>query len=219
MSIEAYFRMQFELLPPGEPLVLSRDRWDWILSTRGTGAGPTLTAAGPGAQPRPAVYGVAALAKEFGMPESSMRALLRQGICGNPTQLKPSGPRKAYQVPAHIVASMREAIAAGHAPGTFCLIHLAPPWPDLGPRETTAHLDSTRGPVGVIEPHPIQQQPPTAARNTVPPGPRSPERQPQRETISPAIRHPTTSRTANGAATDLGGWRKVVAKRGPATPP
>ena len=217
-SIEDYFLRQFELLPPGEPLVLTRDRWDWILATHGSSASPSPTPAGPSAQPRPAVYGVAALAKEFAMPESSMRALLGHGICGNPSQLKPRGPRKAYQVPAHIVASIREEIASGHPLGTVCLVHLTPPWPDLGPRKELTDSASTQDPKSIIEPCPAEQASPTDARDSAPPAPRSRERQAQGETTPAATRQQTTARGATkGGATDLGGWRKVVAKRGPAT--
>jgi len=219
MSIEAYFRMQFELLPPGEPLVLSRDRWDWILSTHGNGpAGASPTAAKLGTPSRPAVYGVAALAQEFGVAESSMRALLRCGLAGRPDQLQPHGPGTAYRVPAHIVARVRESIIDGHALGTCSLVHLTPPWPDHSASETSTHPDPTQEPAANVEPNPVQEKSTTAARDAVPPAPRTPEHHVQKTPAPPAIRHPTTSHSAKDAATDLGGWRQVVAKGGSARP-
>jgi len=217
MSVADYFHRAFELLPPGEPLVLSRERWDWILATHGADDCSAPTAADPGTRPRPAVYGAAELADEFGLPESSMRALLSRGLCGNPPHLKRSGPRKAYRVPTHIVSAIHEEIASGHALGTFCIVNLTPPWPDRGPYEAPANRTSTREPDVTIDLQPAQQTRPTPAHAGVPRKLRTAEITVEGGTTSPANGHQKGARPARGGSTDLGAWRKIAAERSPVT--
>jgi len=153
----------------------------------------------------------ARLAHQFGVPESSMRALLSCGLCGDPSQFKPSGPRTAYRVPAHIVAAIRAEMASGHSLGTVCLVHLTPPWPDLGPRKELTDSASTQDPKAIIEPYPVEQESPTNARDIAPLAPRNPERQSQGEPTPAAARQQTTARGATkgraGRRTSVGGGK------------
>ena len=218
MSIEAYIRLQFEQLPPGEPLMLSRERWDWILAIHGVNGGAPPTKVSSGTEPRRAVYGVAALAEEFGIPESSMRRLLSRGLCGNPCDLKPSGDRKAYLIPAHIVSAIREVVASGHPIGTVCIVNLTPPWPGGCPWKASTDQTSVGKPDATLELRPGEQIPLTATGPVVTETLPRPEPQARGETPPPAHRRRTAARETKEGKTDLGAWRKIAPKREAASP-
>lgn len=211
MTIETYFDNRFSLLPPGEGIELTAESWQWIRA-RHSAALPERDVAlrVPAAL---ASYGMRKLANAFGrpMPVSTMRELVRNGVCGNPRALKPDG--KAYDIGGDIVRRLQESVASGHALGSCCLLPARVMIEgaesesdacsaDACPPEPLAGDDSPTQPASHATP---EQLAPTAPAATRP-------RRTRSAPTSPAPTGRTRPRDRNSDRVDLGAWRSHVKK-------
>ncbi len=132
MSVQKYFTTLFQLLPPGESLVLTREKWEWIVANHGGGGLHDVLSNRQHVVPSPTErvrYFVADLATEFHVAESTMRAYLSNGLCGDPATLRPigrgrnpDGKSKRFEVPAPLVAAVRAELARGAVLGNFSIV-------------------------------------------------------------------------------------------------
>lgn len=225
MSVETYLTNLFQLLPPGETLVLTREKWEWMVAHHGGAAREDSTVGRPevdrGRSER-ALYFVSDLAREFDVAESTMRAFLSKGLCGNPSRLRPvgkgknlDGVSKRFEVPAPLVAAVREALARGQVLGTFSILpnvalRAAHGAPERPAQSSTPDDEESTTPLLKVGPATPASGPaptagdrasrssldaPTAAKHAKPaPAPRRPRPQVERAPTAPKP--------------DLGSWRK-----------
>jgi len=120
MSIRTYFDSLFALVPPDEPIVISRERWTWIVTNHDTCADsgvPALTSKRVVSEPQ--VLLTRDLARAFRCGESTMRAHLSAGLCGDPRRLRAHGRR--FELFPDSIHRIRAALGEGQVLGSFCL--------------------------------------------------------------------------------------------------
>ncbi|HVX39524.1 MAG TPA: hypothetical protein VHB25_08115 [Gemmatimonadaceae bacterium] len=231
MCLRSYFEHRLELMAPDETLVLSAEQIRWILAKHGDSESACVATNATGqnaidsSRPTAAVFSVADLAAAFRTAESSMRALVANGLFGPAEAFRietdaGSKRKMPYRVPATLVHLARELVQAGQKPGTFCLV------PQGGPqsaRERTTVVEQAQSTV----PHEplsaaIDAAAPTPATTTAPEppaaapaAPAAPAKPKRAQEPPPAIRPAATPRRRRAAdGTDLGGWRGYVRKGG-----